>query len=257
MAIETEDGITIHTPIEAPVISTTKGERTWTNDEVEAIRKQEKDKLYSRIESESSRVKSLEDQLQAIQADRDRTLADHESKIKAEQEKLREREREEFSAKDLLTRQQVEWEQRLNTVQNEWEQKLATVEADRQAKEILLEKEREFQAIEAYRQRRMHDEAENIVPQLLDLVAGNSQEEIENSIALLVSKSSAIINEVTQASPQSRLRGVPSVAPSSGPMDNYTEQKNFSVDDLRNMSMKEFAENRDRLLAAARPNRGR
>ena len=99
---------------------------------------------------------------------------------------------------------------------------------------------------------------ENIIPELIDLVAGSTEDEIETSIAVLRERSSAIIESIQQATAasQSRLRGAPVTAPPVGPMETQTEYQTLTAEDIRNMPMEQYAKMRDRLMSA-RPNRGR
>ena len=132
------------------------------------------------------------------------------------------------------------------------------MEQQRQVQEALLEKERRIQQIESYRQRRVTEEQETIIPELIDLIAGNSEEDIENSIAVLRDRSSAIIESIQQATSQSgRLRGSQVTAPPTGPMDNQQEYQTMSADDIRNMPMDQYTKMRERLMQATRNSRGR
>jgi len=102
------------------------------------------------------------------------------------------------------------------------------------------------------------EEQETIIPELIDLIAGNSEEDIENSIAVLRERSSAIIESIQQATSQSgRLRGPQVTAPPTGPMDNQQEYQTMSADDIRNMPMDQYTKMRERLMQATRNSRGR
>ena len=232
--------------------------KVFSEDEVENIRKQEKDKMYKRLEEADSRVKTMEEQMAIIAAEREAARKEAEERAAKEAEILRERELQELSAKELLLRKEDEFNQRINTVEQEWQSRLAEIEAQRQAQEALLEKERQMQELQHYRAQRLQQEQEAIIPELIDLVAGNSPEEIENSISILRERSSAIIESIQQATQQSqgRLRGAPVTAPPVGPMETQTEYQQLSADDIRNMTMDQYAKMRDRLLNA-RSSRGR
>lgn len=232
--------------------------KTFTEEDVESIRKQEKDKMYKRLEEADLRVKSMEEQMAIIAAEREAAKKEAEERAAKEAEILRQREIDEMSAKELLLKKEDEFNQRINSVEQEWQERLASIEAQRQAQEALLEKERQLQAIEHYRTSRIQQEQENIIPELLDLVTGNTEQEIENSISVLRERSSAIIESIQQATAasQGRLRGAPVTAPPVGPMETQTEYQQLSADDIRNMSMEQYAKMRERLLNARSP-RGR
>lgn len=249
----------IQVPVEAEPVQTNQApaeEKYFTEKDIQRVRQQEKDKLYKRIEDADTRVKSMEEQLTILSQEREAAIKQAEERAKAEAEALRQREVEELSAKDLLAKREDEFNQRLNQVEEEWQTRFNDLEAQRQAQEALLEKERYLQSLESYRQRRLHEEQETIIPELRDLVSGNNEEEIENSIAVLRDRSSAIIESIQQAGQQTRLRGAPVTAPPTGPLENQQEYQTMSADDIRNMPMDQYVKMRERLLQA-RPSRGR
>jgi len=251
-----EDGIQI--PIDPTPQVETKQEtqRLFTEDDIQRVRQQEKDKLYKRLEDADTRVKTMEEQLALLAQEREQAIKQAEERAKAEAEALRQREMEELSAKDLLLKKEDEFTQRINQVEEEWRTKFNELETQRQAQEALLEKERYLQSLESFRQRRLHEEQETIIPELRDLVSGNNEEEIENSIAVLRDRSSAIIESIQQASQQTRLRGAPVTAPPTGPLENQQEYQTMTAEDIRNMPMDQYVKMRERLLQARSP-RGR
>ena len=234
--------------------------KLFSQEEVERIRKQEKDKLYKKIEESENRFKTLSEQLSVIEQERQEARHQAEELSQREREITKQREEAELSAKELLLRKEDEFNKRISQTEQEWQSRFEQLEQQRAAQEALLEKERAYQALQAFKQQRIAQESENIIPELIDLISGNSEEEIESSIDMLRERSNAIVASIQQAtqSAPGRLRGTPTTgAPPVGPLDNQMEQKTYTVEDLRNMPMNEFAKNRDRLLSAARPNRGR
>lgn len=242
---------------EAAQVTGQKG-RVFTEDEVENIRKQEKDKLYKKVEDADVRVKTLEEQLQIISQEREAAVKEAEKRAKAEAKALRDKEFEELSAKELLLKQETEFNQKLNTVENEWKARLEEIERDRQAQSALLEKERRHQELQNYIGRRMQEEQEYIIPELLGLIGGSSEEEIELQINKYKDVSSAILENVQKATAesQSRLKGAGVTAPPVGPMETQMEQQTLTAEDIRNMSMEQYQKMRERLLNA-RSSRGR
>jgi DNA repair exonuclease SbcCD ATPase subunit len=259
------EGDIISVPMDAPQVEqfvedamAKTNSKLFSQDEVENIRKQEKDKMYKRLEEADLRVKAMEEQMNIISSEREAARKEAEERAAKEAEILRQRELDELSAKELLLKKEDEFNQRINTVEQEWQGRLAEIESQRQAQEALLEKERQMQELVHYRNQRLQQEQESIIPELIDLVSGNSPEEIENSISILRERSSAIIESIQQATQQSqgRLRGAPVTAPPVGPMETQTEYQQLSADDIRNMSMEKYAQMRERLLNA-RSSRGR
>ena len=230
--------------------------RTFTEDDVEKIRQQEKDKLYKRLEDSDGRVKSLEDQLSTLANESEVSKAEAARLAKAESDALRKREEEELSAKELITKRETEFDEKLKVVETEWEGRLAKIEEERASQEAMLEKERRYRELETYLGRRMVEEEEYIIPELRDLASGTTEEEIDNSIAILKDRSSAILESIQQSTQPSGLRGSPITAPPVGPMETQTEQQTLSAEDIRNMPMEQYMQMRDRLLKA-RPSNSR
>ena len=81
--------------------------RTFTEEDVERIRTQEKDKLYKRLEDSDGRVKTLEDQLTILNHESEENRAEAARLAKAESDALRKREEEELSAKELITKRET------------------------------------------------------------------------------------------------------------------------------------------------------
>lgn len=257
------EGDIISVPADAPMVeqfveSAMKTSKVFTEDEVESIRKQEKDKMYKRLEEADTRVKSMEEQMGVISAEREAAKKEAEARAAKESDILRQREVDELSAKELLLKREEEFNVKLQEIDGEYKRRFEEIEGQRQAQEAIIEKERRLQEISSYRNRRLQETQEEIIPELIDLVSGNTEDEIETSISVLRDRSNAIMESIQQATAQQqgRLRGAPVTAPPVGPMETQTEYQTLNADDIRNMTMDQYAKMRDRLLNA-RPNRGR
>lgn len=245
------DSITVPSepaPVTAPettqVVTSQPGQQ-FTAEDIENARKQEKEKLYGRLEKLQEQVdvfaKSRQEQEEA-----DRLAAE------AAAEQRRQQELDEMSAKDAIRTIEDELKAQMNSLSLTYEEKLAAVQEELRAKEALLERERQLQELESHKSRLLAANADRIVPHLLDLVSGNTPEELEASISTLVAKSDAIMENIQQALPTQRLRGVPATGASTlGPAETQTEQQTYTADDISRMSNEEYAKVRDRLLNAA------
>ncbi len=233
--------------------------KMFTPEEVEKIRKQEKDKLYKKLEDSENRLRELSDQVSVLDKEREEASKRAEEMSHKERDIQKQREEAEMSAKELLLKKEQEFNQRILQSEQEWQSRLSEIEQQRQAQEALLEKERYHQHLQSYRQRRISEESESIMPELSDLIAGSSEEEIESSIDILRERSQAIVASVQQATQasQGRLRGAPVTAPPTGPLDNQMEQQTLTAEDIRNMPMDKYIQMRDRLMNASRSQRGR
>lgn len=245
-AVDTTAENLVQTPAEAFASEAPVGNQ-FTADDIAKARAQEKQKLYPQLEKVQEELallkKEREDQA-AKEAERKAQRAARDAEL-AKKKKIEEEQTLEL--RDLLQKKEQEWQSQLETERKEREKAFA-----------LLEREREFQDLQNYRQQRLEAERDNIVPELIDLISGANKDEIENSINDLKSRSAKLIDSIAQVAQQSRkeMVGTRITAPSSGPLDNDSEQRSYSPDDISNMSLADYAKNRAKLLGTASNNRG-
>jgi len=241
----------------------TANTRLFSEEEVEAIRKQEKDKLYQTIEKEKERVNLLSSQLDLFTKEREeaqRIVAEGQQR---EEEARKARELDELSARELIAFKESEWNQKLSAAEVGWNAKLDAIQAERDAAAALLAQEQQYQALQIYKNRRLQEQGDAIVPEFVQLLEetsgfGNSEEEVEWAISTLVAKSSSMIENIQQSAQQQRPRGVsPTGGTPTGPMDNTMEQQTLTANDIKRMSIADYSKVRDRLMAQASPYQGR
>ena len=238
-------------PPAEPVVQQTQNppppthQHTFTVEDIEKARREEKEKLYPRLEK-------MSEQLEVFAKEREEQQRLAAEQAAREEEERKRREEEEMDVRTLLQTKEEEWENSLKNVQSEWEQRYQALEEERNAQAALLEMERKFQELEAYKSRRIQEEQDNLMPELLDLITGDSEEAIDASISTVAAKSSAIVGTIQQHMPQQRVvRPVPATGSApNGPLENSTEQQTYTMDDIKSMDMATFAQNRERLLAA-------
>jgi hypothetical protein len=208
--------------------------RTFSEDDIAKARREEKDKLYPRLEQMENEVKTLREEREArIKAEKER-----EAQLAAEAKKRAE---EEMSLKELLTQKESEWEARLRAV-----------EEQRQRDQALLDQERRFHELQQFRARRLQEEEEAIMPELRDLLTGNTEEEIEASLNSLKERTQRILEQVSgnQQVQRTAMKGASVTAPPMGPLENQPGYETLSPDDIRNMDMATYTKMRDKLLGA-------
>lgn len=225
------DGAPAPTPNEPPA---RRPSRTFSEEDLESARKQEKDKLYPRIDALSEQLRVLEEDRAA------RVAAEEEARATAAEEE-RKRQEAELSAKELLEQKDKQWTERFEQLQRE-----------QAAREALFEKERQFNELMSYRAQAIAANAEMILPELQDEVSGNTKEQIDASIARLAAKSESIIGNVQQS-----LNAVPGTPPpsaprttsptgfnSSGPLEDGPSQQTITPQDIAAMTWDEYSEYR-------------
>jgi len=219
-------------------VNTSNSNKFYTDEDLARVRTQEKDKLYPQINN-------LKEELDALKREREeeaaRRAANEAALANAAAEEEKRKQEEELGLRDLLKVKESEWAEQL--------------EREREARETafaLLERERAFSEIQAYRAQRLNDEAENIIPDLIDLVNGDSIEEIEKSIQGLKAKSSSILEGAQQAMQAARrdMPGTRVTTPvNAGPLDVETGTRQFSAEDISSMSLNDYAKYRQQLLS--------
>lgn len=219
----------------------------YTAEDLERARSQEKEKLYPVVEKmkeELSQLKKDREEQAAKEAER---LAQRREREKELAKKKKEEEEAELSLKDLLKKKEEELQAQIEQERAEREKALA-----------LLDRERRYQELMAYRQNRLEQERENIIPELIDLIQGDSEDAIEQSINSLKEKSARIFDSVATASQQTRkeMVGARVTVPASGPLDTDMDSYTATPEDLRNMSMADYAKNRAKLLGSNDNTRG-
>jgi predicted lactoylglutathione lyase len=219
----------------------------YSAEDIAKAREQEKAKLYPQMEKmkeELSSLKKAREEQAAKEAEREQRIA--EELLRKEAQK-KEEEESELSFKELLKKKEQEFQAQLEAERLERERAFA-----------LLEQERKFQEVMNYRQQRVEQERDNIVPELIDLIDGNNADEVEQSIAMLKEKSARILSSAQQAmqSARQQMAGTRITNPAAGPLDNDSEQKSYSPDSIREMSLADYAKQRAKLLGTAASNRG-
>jgi hypothetical protein len=217
--------------------NTTNTTQVYTADDLARIRAQEKDKLYPQIDK-------LKEELEALkrsQADRDAAIAAEEIDREAKRaEMAKKKQEEEMELRELLKVKETEWNEQLERERQERGRAFA-----------LLEREKTFAEVQNYRQTRIEQVRDNIIPELVDLIQGNTAEEIDTSIAGLQERSSRILESAQQAMQSARrdMTGTRVTAPQAGPLDINTGNRQFTADEIAAMPMNEYVKYRQQLLS--------
>lgn len=230
-------------PTTTPVLQHEPSQRAFTADDIERARSEEKGKLHSDLEAMNAEIKRLKEAEEARTA----AAAEQERVLKEEQERKRV---EETDAKTLLQQKEQEWGARFEALQQ-----------DLAARDALVMKEREYAELQQYKAQLLQQHGDDIMPHLRDFVTGNTRDEINASVALLIQKTNEIMGAVQEAIPQPQQYGSfgqpvrtasPTGAPSFDPSALAGGTRSITPNDIKNMSMDEYAKARDSLLGATR-----
>jgi len=224
--------------VDAPAATSEQNVKFYTEEDLAKVRSQEKDKLYPEIER-------LKEELAIIKKEREEKAAlkaEKAAQEAAEQEaKQRTKLEEELDAKEFAKLTAEELKEQLERERHERERAFA-----------LLERERQFAELQAFRTQAIEQNRDNIIPQLLDYVQGNTPEEISASIESLVERSNSILESAQSAIQQQRreMPGVRATLPGNGPLENNSESRQFTAADIAAMPMNEYAKIRGSILSS-------
>jgi hypothetical protein len=204
--------------------------KMFTQEDLDKAREQEKSKVYKRLETMQETVARLEKEAQ------ERQSVEEESRkaeiAKAEAERL-----ETLSAKDLIAEKEAQWREEQAQLRQE-------IEAER----ALRERESQFAELMDVRNQVITQYQDRVAPELLDLITGETPEQIQQSAEDMAQRTERILAQ-TQEAMQNARQQMPTArvtAPASG--DNAGANRQYSPDEIRGMSMADYAKHRASLL---------
>jgi len=228
---------TVATPVREQALT----DKAYSEDDLKRVREQEKSKLYPQIDS-------LKEELNVLKKEREERLAEAATRAAEAEAEAKKKAEADMDIRQLLEAKELEWAQKLEVERGERERAFT-----------LLERERQYAELTEYRTRRLEDERDNIMPELVDLISGSTPDEIEQSITGLRERSSRILESAQSAMQNARkeMTGSRVTAPPSGPMDTNMEQNSFTAEQIAAMSVTEYAKYRGKLLGKSASDRGK
>jgi len=222
--------------VDAPTVTTTEkvnNQKFYTDEDLAKVRSQEKEKLYPQIES-------LKEELLSIKKEKEEEAARRAAEAEADAARIREEALAELDSKSYA-------DARLSELQEQLERE----RVERERAFALLEREKTFADLQAYRQEVLNQERDNIIPELVDLIQGNSREELQASVENLKERSARILESAQSAMQNARkeMKGTSITTPPNGPLETNSEQRNFTPQEIAAMPMNEYSKYRSRLLS--------
>jgi len=222
--------------VDAPTVTTTEtvsNQKFYTEEDLAKVRSQEKSKLYPEIDS-------LKEELNSLRKEKEEETTRRNAEAQAEALRIKEAQESELDAKSYAELKTKELQEQLERERSERERAFA-----------LLEREKTYADLQAYRQQVLETEREAIIPELVDLIAGNTREEISASVESLKERSAKILESAQSAMQNARkeMTGTRATLPPAGPLETNSEQRNFTPQEIAAMSQNEYAKYRDRLLS--------
>lgn len=217
------------------VINNPPPSQYFTAADLEAARKQEKDKLYDRLTK-------AEEQLQAFKTEADQWRSEREAAQAAASKAAQEAadaQRKEAEAK-------MSAEELISSRQREMDEQISAWRAEVEVQKALLAKEQAYVSLRGYIQQRVAEEtaAGTIADEFLDYIGGETKEEVDASITKAKEKTDSIVRATFGGQTRS-----PGVAPTgfgpTGPLDTFQGKRSYSKEDIDAMSMADFAKFRE------------
>ena len=187
-------------------------------DLVQSARKQEKDKLYKSLEQKEKEAKDFKEKLEAASD----ALQKYESDSLSFEEKMELKLKEVQDAHDLLVKQ---------------------LTADKEQ----AEKEANAKALEAYKAEKLRVAGDELI---LELVGGNTKEEIDASIETAKAKYQEIASKFASQKKAEQVKDVKETFTASAPSSQGV--KTLTQEDVNRMSPEEYAKNRPLILEMIR-----
>ena len=239
--IKSTEGITIPIPPPAPIVLETK----FTTADIEHARQQEKEKVYATIETWEQKFAEQGAKLADILKDKAAEVKSAADTATATAEAAAKTRWEESDAKTQVA-----------DMRTEFEAKLAEIERQRGMERETFAKERTFNELKDYAQAKVSEAlaANSIAPELVGYISGNNTAEIDASLVRATATTESLLASIAAATAtqQTAPRGVsPTGYAPVGPMDANSSQQTYSAQDIKDMSIQEYASKRGSFLGAA------
>jgi len=217
-------------PVPPTAVNANSDPKMFTQADLEKAREQEKSKVYKRLETMQETVTRLEAEAT------ERKDIEEAARKKAEAEAEAER-TSQLSVQQLLAEREAQW----NKEQQELRQE---IEAER----ALRVRESQYAELMDARNQIVAQYSDRVAPELLDLIGGETVEEITQSADDMAARTERIMTQAADAMQNARQQ-MPTArvtAPASG--DNSGANRQFTPDDIRGMSMADYVKHRSSLL---------
>jgi hypothetical protein len=222
--------------VDASTVTTTErvsNQKFYTDEDLAKVRSQEKEKLYPQIDS-------LKEELLSLKKEKEEEAIRRSADAEANAARAREEALAELDSRSYADARLAELQEQLERERVERERAFA-----------LLEREKQYADLQSYRQQVLEQERDNIIPELVDLISGNTREELTASVEGLKDRSARILESAQAAMQNARkeMKGTSITTPPAGPMETNSEQRMLSPEEISALPMNEYAKYRSRLLS--------
>lgn len=228
-----------------PVIPQPPNVNLFTAEAMEEARRQERNKLNSRVQTEKEKAAALSKELEELRAFREQADADALAKVKSDERKARKEAEKDMTAKEILEQRERDWERQREQDRNELTQQLEAMRREREQEKAQLKLEREVLDLQNYATTAVSKalNEKTIAPQFARFINGTSKEVIDQQIVDAMEATAEIVAEVAgqQAAVQPAPRRGVSVNNGPSSIGSMTEVTEEAVD-YTNLSLKDYIE---------------
>lgn len=208
----------------------------FTAEQLEAARQQEKDKLYPQMKALQEQLNTFKTEVDSYKTEREAAQAAAEQAQKEAADAARKAEEEKLSVQELLQRRDAEWQAQQDKMRQ-----------DLELERTMMQKDRELFALQSYIQRRVAEViADNsVMPDLIEFINGNTEQEVDVSVTKMQEKTANIVEGATRLTAPGQPTTTPGVSPTgfapAGPLDTLSGSRQYTAEDIKNMSAQEYA----------------
>lgn len=218
------------------MINTPPIQQYFTAEQLEAARQQEKDKLYSKMQKTDEQLNQFKVTVEQLVADKTAREAEVETQRQATADAIQKEKDAKLSAQELIEAKEAELKKQQAEFQKNMDIKLAA-----------MQKEQEFLRLQSFTRTKVAEEiaANTIMPELVEYISGNTEQEVEASILKAKEKTATIVKGATTLTGGNlNPGGVSPTGGPSGPLDMLGGPRELTAEDIAKMDMNQFAEYR-------------
>jgi hypothetical protein len=256
--------ITTDPPAPTPVAAPVPGDATFTKVDVEAAiekgRKEAHDRLYGQLDAEKAAAKAAQEELATLKAADEARKAEDKRRSDEAAAAVKAGKEKDLDAKTLLEVRTQEWEAQRARDKADVDARLAKLQRESEEKDLLLQHERAVSEMRQYIQTRVTQEADNIIPDLVDFITGDTKEAVEVSIANVKARSASILEGVrsVQTAQRAATPGASVTAGNIGFEDANGSTETLTAEQIRDLPLSDprWAALREKYIPRSSQGRG-
>lgn len=232
-------------PAEPAPLPPTQNAPSFTAEQIEKARREEREKVLKRLEREQTRNADYQRELEELRTFRETAQAEKDAKDRAEARKAKKEAEKDLTAKERLDLREQEWERQRQEDRNELLAQMEQMRQERAQEQAQTALERSVLQLQNYITTKVGQAVSDhlIAPQFVRFINGTSQEQVDGQIADAITATEEILAEVAgqQQSTAPPVRSGVSTASGPSSMGSNTEVTSEPLDYTK-LSLKDYIE---------------